>query len=75
MGRFARGDVVDIFPAHEEQRAIRLEFFGDCIENIAEFDPLTGEVMRPLSKVAIYPSHYVTSKDNLERAPRTSPPN
>jgi excinuclease ABC subunit B len=64
-----RGDVVDIFPAHEEQRAIRLEFFGDCIENIAEFDPLTGEVMRPLSKIAIYPSsHYVTSKDNLERA-------
>ena len=64
-----RGDVVDIFPAHEEERAVRLEFFGDCIENIAEFDPLTGEVMRPLGKIAIYPSsHYVTSKDNLERA-------
>jgi excinuclease ABC subunit B len=64
-----RGDVVDIFPAHEEERAVRLEFFGDFIENIAEFDPLTGEVLRPLSKIAIYPSsHYVTSKDNLERA-------
>ncbi len=64
-----RGDVVDIFPAHEEDQAIRLEFFGDFIESLAEFDPLTGEVFRPLNKVAIYPSsHYVTSKDNLLRA-------
>lgn len=64
-----RGDIVDIFPAHEEDRAIRLEFFGDFIDSIAEFDPLTGEVFRPLGKVAIYPSsHYVTSKDNLKRA-------
>jgi excinuclease ABC subunit B len=64
-----RGDVVDIFPAHEEDRAIRLEFFGDFIESISEFDPLTGEIYRPLPKVAIYPSsHYVTSKDNLMRA-------
>jgi excinuclease ABC subunit B len=64
-----RGDVVDIFPAHEEERAIRLEFFGDYIESITEFDPLTGEAFRPLNKVAIYPSsHYVTSRDNLLRA-------
>jgi excinuclease ABC subunit B len=64
-----RGDIVDVFPAHEEDRAIRLEFFGDFIDSIAEFDPLTGEVFRPLGKVAIYPSsHYVTSKDNLTRA-------
>jgi excinuclease ABC subunit B len=64
-----RGDVVDVFPAHEEERAIRLEFFGDCIESIAEFDPLTGEVLRPVNKTAIYPStHYVTSQDNLQRA-------
>jgi excinuclease ABC subunit B len=64
-----RGDVVDIFPAHEEERAVRLEFFGDFIESISEFDPLTGEVCRPLNKVAIYPSsHYVTGKDNLLRA-------
>ena len=64
-----RGDVVDIFPAHEEERAVRLEFFGDFIESISEFDPLTGEVFRPLNKVAIYPSsHYVTGKDNLMRA-------
>jgi excinuclease ABC subunit B len=64
-----RGDVVDIFPAHEEDRAVRLEFFGDFIESLSEFDPLTGEVFRPLNKVAIYPSsHYVTGKDNLLRA-------
>ena len=64
-----RGDIVDIFPAYEEDRAIRLEFFGDFIDSIAEFDPLTGEIFRPLGKVAIYPSsHYVTSKDNLTRA-------
>ena len=64
-----RGDVVDIFPAHEEERAIRIEFFGDFIDNITEFDPLTGEAFRPLNKIAIYPSsHYVTSKDNLTRA-------
>ncbi len=64
-----RGDVVDIFPAHEEERALRVEFFGDFIDSITEFDPLTGAVLRPVGKVAIYPSsHYVTSKDNLERA-------
>lgn len=64
-----RGDVVDVFPAHEEERALRVEFFGDFIESIVEFDPLTGEVVRPVGKIAIYPSsHYVTSKDNLERA-------
>ena len=46
-----------------------LEFFGDFIDSISEFDPLTGEIFRPLSKVAIYPSsHYVTSQDNLKRA-------
>jgi excinuclease ABC subunit B len=66
-----RGDVVDIFPAHEEERALRVEFFGDFIESITEFDPLTGAVLRPVGKIAIYPSsHYVTSKDNLERAIR-----
>ena len=66
-----RGDVVDIFPAHEEERALRVEFFGDFIESITEFDPLTAAVLRPVGKIAIYPSsHYVTSKDNLERAIR-----
>lgn len=64
-----RGDVVDIFPAHEEERALRVEFFGDFIESISEFDPLTGQVLRPVGKIAIYPStHYITDKANLERA-------
>ena len=64
-----RGDVVDIFPAHEEERALRVEFFGDVIESMTEFDPLTGEALRPINKIALYPSsHYVTNRDNLLRA-------
>jgi excinuclease ABC subunit B len=64
-----RGDIVDIFPAYEEDRAVRIEFFGDTIERISEIDPLRGEVIKPLHKVNIYPgSHYVTSRDNLLRA-------
>ena len=64
-----RGDVVDIFPVYEEDRAIRIEFFGDTVESISEVDPLRGRVLRGLKKVIIYPaSHYVTSKGNLKRA-------
>jgi len=64
-----RGDIIDIFPAYEEDKAIRIEFFGDTIERISEIDPLRGTVIRPLNKVSIYPgSHYVTSRDNLLRA-------
>ncbi|MCK6555249.1 excinuclease ABC subunit UvrB [Candidatus Binatia bacterium] len=64
-----RGDVVEVFPAYEEARAIRLELFGDTIDAIAEVDPLRGQVLRRLDRVAIYPaSHYVTSRDHLERA-------
>ncbi|MEJ5347269.1 MAG: excinuclease ABC subunit UvrB [Desulfosoma sp.] len=64
-----RGDVVEIFPSHEEDRAVRLEFFGDEIDAIREFDPLTGRTLRSLTEVAIYPgSHYVTDKTTLERA-------
>ena len=64
-----RGDVVEIFPAYEEARALRIEFFGDTIEAIAEIDPLRGRVLRTLEKVAIYPaSHYVTTPDRMERA-------
>ncbi|ROR02972.1 excinuclease ABC subunit UvrB [Desulfosoma caldarium] len=64
-----RGDVVEIFPAHEEDRAVRLEFFGDEIDAIREFDPLTGRTLRTLADVAIYPgSHYVTDKATLQRA-------
>jgi excinuclease ABC subunit B len=56
-----RGDRVEIFPAYEEDRAIRVEFWGDTVEAIREIDPLRGVVRRSLKKVTIYPaSHYVT---------------
>jgi len=64
-----RGDVVEIFPVSEETRAIRIEFFGDTIDAIAEIDPLRGRVLRRLDKIAIYPaSHYVTTSDRMEQA-------
>jgi excinuclease ABC subunit B len=56
-----RGDRVEIFPAYEEDRAIRLEFWGDTVEAIREIDPLRGKTLRQLKKITIYPaSHYVT---------------
>src|SRR5512143_2779832 len=65
----ARGDVVEVFPVAEEARAIRIEFFGDTVESIAEIDPLRGQVLRRLDKIAIYPaSHYVTTPDRMEQA-------
>lgn len=64
-----RGDVVEIFPAHEEERALRVEFFGDIVESITEIDPLRGRVLQRLRKVAIYPGrHYVTTRQRLEQA-------
>ncbi len=64
-----RGDVLEIFPAYEEDRAIRVEFFGDEVDAIKEVDPLTGKAIRTVAQVAVYPgTHYVTSRDNLERA-------
>jgi len=64
-----RGDRVDIFPAYEEERAIRIEFFGDQIESISEMDPLRGDLKRRLKGVTIFPaSHYVTPKNTLQRA-------
>jgi len=64
-----RGDRVEIFPAYEEDKAIRVDLFGDEIERIAEIDPLRGAVLRSLSRVAIFPaSHYVTQKTTLKRA-------
>lgn len=64
-----RGDVVEIIPAYHHEMAIRLEFFGDEIDSIAEIDPLTGNVLGSLGKTVIYPaSHYVSDRDNLERA-------
>ncbi len=56
-----RGDRVEIFPAYEEDKAIRVEFFGDVVESIKEIDPLRGRTRRRLPRVTIYPaSHYVT---------------
>jgi excinuclease ABC subunit B len=64
-----RGDRVEIFPAYEEDKAIRVEFFGDEIDGISEIDPLRGTVLRKLSHTAIFPaSHYVTRKTTLQRA-------
>ncbi|MGD9764679.1 MAG: excinuclease ABC subunit UvrB [Candidatus Binatia bacterium] len=64
-----RGDVIEIFPAYEESRAIRVELFGDEVERLAEIDPLRSKTLRPLDRVAIYPaSHYVTKPDQLKRA-------
>ncbi|MGC8657611.1 MAG: excinuclease ABC subunit UvrB [Desulfomonilaceae bacterium] len=61
-----RGDVVEVFPAYEEDRAIRIEFFGDVVDLISEIDPLRGKVLRRLDRIAIYPaSHYVTEKSRL----------
>ncbi len=64
-----RGDVVEIFPAYEEDLAIRIEFFGDEVDAIKEIDPLTGRTFRRLDRADIYPgTHYVTSSDTLEQA-------
>ena len=66
-----RGDTVEIYPAYYRGRAVRVEFFGDEVERISEFDPVTGVASKVLSHVAIYPaSHYVTSRDKLDRAVR-----
>ena len=64
-----RGDVVEVIPAYEEARAIRIEFLGDRIDAISEIDPLRGKVLRRLESVAIYPaSHYVATDDSLKQA-------
>ena len=63
-----RGDVVDIFPTSEEL-AYRIEFFGDEVEKITQLDPLTGEILKNLNKLSIYPgSHYVTPQEKLKVA-------
>lgn len=67
-----RGDVVEIFPAHEEERAIRIEFWDDEIEAIKAVDPFRGEVLEDIEGVAIYPnSHHVTESEQLKRAINT----
>ena len=67
-----RGDVVEVFPAYEEERAIRIEFFGDEVESLSEIDPLRGVRIQRIPRVTIYPgSHYVTSVENRKRAVET----
>src|SRR5271156_4800660 len=64
-----RGDVIDIFPAESEREAVRVELFDDRVETLSFFDPLTGEVMRKVPRLTIYPSsHYVTPKERVQNA-------
>jgi len=64
-----RGDTIDIVPVYERNEAIRIEFFGDTIDRISAFDPLTQKYIREVDRIGIYPaSHYVTPKETLERA-------
>ena len=64
-----RGDVIEVFPAYEEARAMRIEMWGDEIERLSWIDPLRGETLEVLEKAAVYPaSHYVVSKSQTERA-------
>ena len=64
-----RGDVIDVYPAESEKEAVRIELFGDEIENLSFFDPLTGEVMRKVPRLTIYPkSHYVTPRERVVSA-------
>ena len=61
-----KGEVIDIFPADSEERAIRIEMFDDEVENLSWFDPLTGEKLKSLQRVTIYPkTHYVTPKSTI----------
>ena len=64
-----RGDVVEVFPAYEQDEALRLSFWGDELESIARIDPLRGTVIEKVPSAAIFPnSHYVTPQENLKRA-------
>jgi excinuclease ABC subunit B len=64
-----RGDVVEIFPPYADEHVIRVDFFGDVIENISIVDPLRGQIMRSEKTVTVYPgSHYVTDSENMKRA-------
>ena len=64
-----KGDIVDVFPSHYDNTALRIEFFGDQIDSIKEIDPLRGKTLRSVTKAAIYPgSHYVAPKYRHEKA-------
>jgi excinuclease ABC subunit B len=64
-----RGDTVEVFPAHDDERALRFEFFGDTVDAISQIDPLRGVVLAKLPRCAVFPaSHYVANRETLERA-------
>ncbi|OGU12170.1 MAG: excinuclease ABC subunit B [Geobacteraceae bacterium GWC2_58_44] len=64
-----RGDTVEVFPAHDDERALRIEFFGDTVDAVSQIDPLRGVQLQKLSRCAIFPaSHYVANRATLERA-------
>lgn len=64
-----RGDVIEVFPAAEESKAIRIELFGDFIDSLKEIDPLTGKTLSKLSKVSVYPtSHFITADEMIDVA-------
>ena len=66
-----RGDVVEIFPANATDKAVRVEFFGDEIDRLTEFNPLTGDAISELKHIAIYPaSHYIVPKEKMDKAIR-----
>ncbi len=69
-GRFrVRGDVVEIYPSYEDKRAIRVEFFGDEVDDLVMVDPLRGEVLEQLDEARIFPTtHYITTQEGLEAA-------
>lgn len=72
-GKFrARGDTIEVYPAGYQDRAIRIELFGDEVDRISEFDPLTGDIFNERKSVTIFPaSHYVTSPETLDCAVKT----
>lgn len=64
-----RGDIIEVFPSFSMDKAIRIEFFGDDIDRVTEFDPLTGNRIRRLEKISIFPnSHWITPREKLEPA-------
>jgi excinuclease ABC subunit B len=64
-----RGDVIDIFPAESEREAVRVELFDERIESLSFFDPLTGEALRKVPRLTVYPStHYVTPRERVHKA-------
>ncbi|MFZ5798253.1 MAG: excinuclease ABC subunit UvrB, partial [Thermodesulfobacteriota bacterium] len=67
-----RGDVIEIYPVHQDDHAVRVEFFGDTVESVSIIDPLRGVVVADLEELAVFPaSHFVTGRDRQQQALRT----